>query len=84
MTDYPAHVLPMDLPRTIAEMIAYNAERMRRYNPKTDAEIAEMEAHDRLVGDDEDDDRPLYRLTEEGIEEQIDATVERRGLQKVG
>lgn len=84
MTDFPARVLPTDLPRSIAEMVAYNAERMRRMNPKTDAEIAAMEAE---YGPDEDgefDDFTPYRLTEEGINEQVDATVERRGLQKVG
>ena len=95
MTDYPARTLPTDLPRSVEEMLLVVAERMRRMNPKTDAEIDEM--YEEFGGEDEDgnpinreteegtpEERWLHRLTEEGINEQVDATVERRGLQKVG
>ena len=81
MTDTSSPVLRLDLPRTVEEMLAYVANEMRRHNPKTDAEIDAM--YEEFGGED-DDGRPLHRLTEEGIAEQIDATVERRGLQKVG
>ena len=47
---------------------------------KTDAEIDAEHGPDT----DDDEDRTPYRLTEKGINEQVDATVERRGLQKVG
>lgn len=80
MTDYPHPVLPNILPRTVEEMLAYVANEMRRHNPKTDAEIDAMYEE---FGDEDEDGRPLHRLTEEGIAEQIDATVERRGLQKI-
>lgn len=71
-------------PGSIAEMLAIVAERNAMYAPKSDEQLA-LDYPD----DDADDDPKWFdgdpaRHDEERILERVEATVERRGFQKIG
>lgn len=77
-------------PGSVAEMLAMLAERMAQNGPKTDEQIA-TDPYDELLGygtdaDDranlEDDIDPAY-YSDDRILERVEATVERRGAQRI-
>lgn len=79
-------------PGSIAEMLEMLAQRMAENGPKRPANDLSSDPYDELLGygtdaddraDMEDDIDPEY-YSEERILERVEATVERRGLQKIG